>query len=56
VVGGAKRAPRLELRGRARELGDRVGVRAVHLSISHDAGVAAAVVVLEGEPTGEAWP
>jgi hypothetical protein len=25
------------------------------LSITHDGGVAAAVVVLEGEPTGQGW-
>jgi holo-[acyl-carrier protein] synthase len=55
VRGGAKRPPELCLRGAARSLCDRVGVKAVHLSITHDAGVAAAVVVLEGEPTGESW-
>jgi holo-[acyl-carrier protein] synthase len=39
--------PRLELHGTARELADQLGVRMVHLSISHDAGVAMAFVVCE---------
>ena len=55
VRGGAKRPPELVLNGPARALADKVGVRAAHVSISHDAGVAAAVVVLEGEPTGQPW-
>jgi holo-[acyl-carrier protein] synthase len=55
VRGAPKRPPELVLHGPARALADKVGVRHVHLSITHDAGVAAAVVILEGEPTGEAW-
>lgn len=55
VRGGGKRSPELVLHGPARALACRVGVLRVHLSITHDAGVAAAVVILEGEPTGEAW-
>jgi holo-[acyl-carrier protein] synthase len=39
--------PRLELRGNARALAERFGASRWHVSISHDAGVAAAVVVLE---------
>ncbi|HWU22583.1 MAG TPA: holo-ACP synthase [Nocardioides sp.] len=40
--------PTLELRGTVREAADRLGVRAAHVSLSHDAGVATAMVVLEG--------
>jgi holo-[acyl-carrier protein] synthase len=47
VRGGGKRAPELVLHGPAAALAQRLGVTAVHLSITHDAGVAAAVVVLE---------
>ena len=32
----------------ARRLGDELGVASVHVSLSHDAGIASAVVVLEG--------
>ncbi len=47
----AEGAPSLALTGRAAEAAARRGVRAVHLTISHDAGVAAAAVILEGEGT-----
>jgi holo-[acyl-carrier protein] synthase len=40
--------PTLELRGTVRAAADRLGVRSAHLSLSHDAGVATAMVVLEG--------
>jgi holo-[acyl-carrier protein] synthase len=39
--------PVLLLRGSVRARADHLGVRAVHLSLSHDAGIASAVVVLE---------
>ncbi|WP_435770130.1 holo-ACP synthase [Nocardioides sp. SYSU DS0651] len=39
--------PVLELRGTVRAVADRLGVRSVHLSLSHDGGVATAMVVLE---------
>jgi len=55
VRGVPKRPPKLVLHGPARALAERVGVKRVHVSITHDAGVAAAVVILEGEPTGEPW-
>jgi holo-[acyl-carrier protein] synthase len=42
-------APRLELLGPGRAHADRLGVRRIWVSITHDAGVAAAVVVLDGE-------
>ena len=41
-------APRLRLSGVAEEAARQRGVTRVHLSITHDAGIAAAVVVLEG--------
>ena len=40
--------PRLDLRGTVRARADDLGVRSVHVSLSHDAGIASAVVVLEG--------
>ena len=46
-------APRLLLHGVAEEAARRLAVSRVHLSLTHDAGVAAAVVVLERE-AGEA--
>lgn len=42
--------PRIEVRGQAAERCAKLGVLRTHLSITHDAGVAAAVVVLEGSP------
>ena len=42
--------PRLELSGAALERARALGVTAAHLSISHDAGVSVAFVVLEGKP------
>jgi holo-[acyl-carrier protein] synthase len=41
-------APSLELRGVAKEAADRLGTRRVLVTLTHDAGVAAATVVLEG--------
>ncbi len=41
-------APTLVLAGRAAAEAGRLGVTRAHLTITHDAGVAAAVVVLEG--------
>lgn len=42
-------APYYELRGTYAALAAQRGVRRVHLSISHDGGVAAAVAIAEGE-------
>jgi holo-[acyl-carrier protein] synthase len=41
--------PRLELTGKAKALAMKSGASRWHISITHDAGIAAAVVVLEGE-------
>ena len=49
VVSEESGRPRFELRGTVRGAGRGAGVRRhVHLSLSHDAGIASAVVVLEG--------
>lgn len=40
--------PRFEVRGGVRARCDELGVHTIHLSISHDAGVAIAFVVCEG--------
>ena len=39
--------PQLELRGTVLTRANDLGVRTVHVSLSHDAGIASAVVVLE---------
>jgi holo-[acyl-carrier protein] synthase len=43
-------APRVELAGAARGHAARRGVTAIHVSLTHDAGLAAAVVILEKCP------
>jgi len=48
VSRAASGAPRLTLTGGAAARAAALGVRAAHLSITHDAGLAAAVVILEG--------
>ncbi len=45
VVGGP---PEVELRGTVQARADELGVKHLHLSISHDAGIASAMVVAEG--------
>ncbi|MCK9792561.1 holo-ACP synthase [Isoptericola sp. 4D.3] len=45
TVGGP---PEVELRGTVRARADELGVKTWHLSISHDAGIASAMVVAEG--------
>jgi holo-[acyl-carrier protein] synthase len=47
VFSEASGQPRLELRGTVRARADELGVAHVHLSLSHDAGIASAMVVLE---------
>jgi holo-[acyl-carrier protein] synthase len=50
VVRAEGGAPVLVLHGRAAERAASLGVARLHLSITHDARTAAAVVVLEGDP------
>jgi holo-[acyl-carrier protein] synthase len=54
VVSRVGEAPRIFLRDGAAERAAALGVVAAHLTLTHDAGVAAAVVILEsaGEPRG----
>jgi len=47
VISESSGRPLLELRGSVQARADQLGVRSVHLSLSHDAGIASAVVVLE---------
>ncbi|MGC4109744.1 MAG: holo-ACP synthase [Nocardioides sp.] len=47
VVSESSGRPRLELRGTVAVRAAELGVTSVHLSLSHDAGIASAVVVLE---------
>jgi holo-[acyl-carrier protein] synthase len=57
VVVGAGGRPHLEVRGTVAAAAARLGVTAWHISLSHDAGIASAVVIAEGEPgpTGLGW-
>ncbi|MBM7785921.1 holo-ACP synthase [Tenggerimyces flavus] len=47
VVTDADGRPWLEVRGTVAEQAEKLGVTSMHLSLSHDAGIASAVVVLE---------
>jgi holo-[acyl-carrier protein] synthase len=47
VVSESTGNPQLEMRGSVLARANDVGVAAVHVSLSHDAGIASAVVVLE---------
>jgi holo-[acyl-carrier protein] synthase len=47
VVSESSGRPRFEIRGSVRFRADELGVASVHVSLSHDAGIASAVVVLE---------
>jgi len=48
VVSEPSGRPRFRLSGTVQAHADVLGVTSVHLSLSHDAGIASAVVVLEG--------
>lgn len=48
VVSESSGRPLFTLRGSVAARAEELGVAAVHLSLSHDAGIASAVVVLEG--------
>ncbi len=57
VLGAPREPPMMHVHGPARELADKMGVEKIFLSITHDAGVAAAVVILEGSgPVAAAVP
>ena len=47
---GADGRPHLEVRGTVAAQVDALGITSLHLSLSHDAGIASAVVVAEGSP------
>jgi holo-[acyl-carrier protein] synthase len=47
VVNAATGDPHLVMRGSVQARADALGVASVHVSLSHDAGIASAVVVLE---------
>ena len=47
VVSESSGRPVMELRGSVLARADELGVASVHVSLSHDAGIASAVVVLE---------
>jgi holo-[acyl-carrier protein] synthase len=47
VISDAHGNPSLELSGAAQDIADSLGVTRVHLSMSHDAGIAIAYVVVE---------
>ena len=48
---GADGRPHLEVRGTVQARVDALGITSLHLSLSHDAGIASAVVVAEGPGT-----
>jgi holo-[acyl-carrier protein] synthase len=47
VVNDASGDPRLEIRGSVLARANDLGARTIHVSLSHDAGIASAMVVLE---------
>jgi holo-[acyl-carrier protein] synthase len=47
VVNAPSGDPRLDMRGSVLARAEQLGVASVHVSMSHDAGIASAVVVLE---------
>jgi holo-[acyl-carrier protein] synthase len=47
VVSEASGNPQFEIRGSVLAKADELGAKSVHVSLSHDAGIASAVVVLE---------
>lgn len=47
VKSDARRRPRIELYGRARELAERAGVTRIHVSLTHEGEYAGAQVVME---------
>lgn len=50
LVAGESQPPRVALHGRAAEIAARRGVHRIHATITHDGGLAVAVVVFESDP------
>ncbi len=48
VVRDPDQAPRCVLHGESKNIAERKGIAAIHVTITHDAGLAAAVAVAEG--------
>ena len=48
VLRGADGRPHLQVRGTVQARADDLGVHDLHVSLSHDAGIASAVVIAEG--------
>lgn len=48
VISHPSRAPKIQLHGRAKKRAEQIGVKAIHLSLSHEQDYALAMVVLEG--------
>lgn len=56
IVTAASGRPRLQVTGTVAAAATRLGVTSWHLSLSHDAGIASAVVIVEGDkPAGLGW-
>jgi holo-[acyl-carrier protein] synthase len=56
IVTAASGRPRLQVTGTVAAAATRLGVTSWHLSLSHDAGIASAVVIAEGDrPAGLGW-
>jgi len=56
VINGSGGRPHFKVTGTVADAASRLGVSGFHLSISHDAGIASAVVVAEGDkPAGLGW-
>ena len=56
VTVGERGRPHLAVRGSVAGRAAQLGVTSWHLSLSHDGGIASAVVVAEGVPRGEELP
>jgi holo-[acyl-carrier protein] synthase len=54
VIVGDRGRPHLEVRGSVAGRAAQLGVSGWHVSLSHDGGIASAVVVAEGVPRGDA--
>ncbi len=48
MLRGADGRPHLQVRGTVQARADDLGVHDLHVSLSHDAGIASAVVIAEG--------